>query len=369
MREMPHDLHIRMAENIDGRGNSLEIFWQQFLTDAKARGAGLLLVDMPPQMASSLGQQIIERNAPYWTMILPESLTEWQIADNGKFVFAEFRGTLASAGGEQIECLWRFDAQNWQAMTSDGKRMLAHGSHPCGECPVLIWAETGEFPGFGPFAAIADLSRRIFNLESELDEILRSQTFSLLTMQVPDDSNGEQKLATAQVAGQTISTANLLVHTGGTPAFIAPPDGPARVYMDRIAEMRARIDGIGLNVAAVNQQESGIAMTMRFRQINAELVKAAVRTEDLERRAWDLSAKWLGMSATPKVKWSRDYQIADVMQELQILGEMQATAMPPAVILEQRRNVVAAQFGSAEQPVIDELTGSIDEMGRELQAA
>ena len=48
------------------------------------------------------------------------------------------------------------------------------------------------------------MARRLFNSESELDEILRSQTFSLLHMQVPDGTSDDQKLAAAKVAGETI---------------------------------------------------------------------------------------------------------------------------------------------------------------------
>ena len=86
------------------------------------------------------------------------------------------------------------------------KNILDAGEHPLSECPVLIGTEGGDFPHFGPFAPIADLSKRLFNLDSELDEILRSQTFSLLTMNVPQGSTSDQKLDAARVAGQTIGT-------------------------------------------------------------------------------------------------------------------------------------------------------------------
>lgn len=364
-RKLGHDLYTRMAEDIDGKGNSIEVYWQLFLTEAKARGACLLLVDMPSQLAPSLAAQIAQRKAPYWTTILPEDLTEWQLGEDGRFTFAVFSGQFTHADGRQEDCEWYFDASKWEARKGPGggKTVLAEGAHPCGECPVLIWAEAGEFPCFGPFASIADLSKRLFNLESELDEILRSQTFSLLTMQVPDGADETQKIAAAQTAGQTIGTQNLVVHSGSTPAFIAPDSGPAETYMKRIEALRARIDVIGLNVAAIDQQESGIAMQMRFQQINAELVRCAVRTEDLERRAWDLSAKWLKMSATPEVEWSRDYQIADVAVELQILQDMQASAMPTAVIAEQQRRIVRIQFGGDEN--IDDLIKAVDEKGLE----
>lgn len=368
IRTAPHDVYAQMIDDIDGRGNSIDVWWQEFIAQGKARGSMLLLVDMPRALPGDRATQIAQRRLPYWLPVLPEDLTDYEIGDDGRFVVAEFRGTIL-VDGKQEPCRWRFDSQEWRAASSDGDTVFDGGTHGLGECPLLIWTEGLEFPAFGPFAAIADISKRLFNLESELDEILRSQTFSVLTMAVPDGTTEAQKLAAAQTAGQTVGTQNLIVHAGPTPAFIAPPDGPARVYMDRITALRQRIDIIGLNVATIEQQESGIAMQMRFQQVNAELVKCAVRSEDLERRAWDLSARWLGMSAAPSVNWSRDYQVADVRHEMEILDKMQASQMPGAVVAEQQRRIVAAQFAGADADLMDRLVAAIDERERGIGAA
>ena len=365
VRELPHPLYKAIADDTDGKGNALATFWLQFMVEAKARGSMLLLIDMPPIEARSQAEQVAARAAPIWTPIAPELLTDFEIGDDGRFAFAEFSGAFTAPDGERVPCTWHFDAGTWRA-TDREKKVLAEGEHPLGQCPLLIFTEGGDFPHFGPFAAIADLSKRLFNLDSELDEILRSQTFSLLTMQVPDESSAQQKLDAATVAGQTIGTNNLLVHTGSTPAFIAPPDGPARVYLERIAALRAQIDEISLNVATPNARESGIALQMRFATINAELSRFAARMEDLERNAWELSRKWLGMTTAPTVQWPRDFNLLDVLVELQILAEMRANGMPGPVIAEQMRRIASQQFVGADQTTQDAIHASIDQL---LQAA
>ena len=231
----------------------------------------------------------------------------------------------------------------------------------------MIGTEGGDFPHFGPFAPIADLSKRLFNLDSELDEILRSQTFSLLTMNVPQGSTSDQKLDAARVAGQTIGTNNLMVYEGTAPGFIAPDSGPATTYITRIDKLRDQIAEIGLSVATVNQQESGIAMQMRFASINAELSSFAERMEDLERRAWELSRQWLQMTQAPTVEWPRDFNVADVEKELKILADMQASAMPVEVIAAQQKRIVSIQFASAEQDDAAKITQAIDDRVREVQ--
>lgn len=359
-RELPNQQYQRIAEDVDGKGNSVDVFWSQFMLQAKARGSMLLLVDMPATLPGTQAEQIGQRVLPFWSAIEPESLTDYAVGDDGKFDFVEFSGNFTRSDGSRAECIWHFDREQWSAKDKE-KRTLAEGTHPLGECPVLIFTEGGDFPHFGPFSAIADLSKRLFNADSELDEILRSQTFSLLTMQVPEESTDAQKLSAAQVAGQSIGTSNLMVHSGSTPAFIAPPDGPARVYLDRIKRLESKIDEVGLNVATVNAQESGIAMQMRFQAINGELSRFSLRMEDLERRAWDLCRRWLSMQQAPSVQWPRDFNIADVEHELKILADMQAAGMPAEVIAEQQKRIVTLQFAGLDTADKDALTAAIDE--------
>lgn len=360
IRELPNELYDVIADDADGKGNSIDVFFQEFIFNAKARGSMLLLVDMPAIEVQSRSAQISQRNVPFWTPIAPELVTEFEIGNDGKFEFVKFSGYFTKENGERVACTWHFDKTKWECRDGEDK-FLAGNEHPLSECPVLIFTEGGDFPHFGSFSAIADLSRRLFNLDSELDEILRSQTFSLLTMQVPENSTDAAKLQAAQVAGQTIGTSNLLVHSGSTPSFIAPSDGPATVYMERIKEIRKQIGDIGLQVTTVDSYQSGIALQMRFQMINAELSKFARRLEDLERRAWELSRQWLGMQETPTIMWGHDYNIADVEKELTILQQMRDNNMPTSVVAEQQKKVVALQFMGAEQEEKDRMNQSIEE--------
>lgn len=361
VRDLPQELYVAMADDLDGKGNAIDVFWHHFIVNAKARGCMCLLVDMPPAIdAQSLAMQAQRRVAPYVTAILPEQLTDFQVGDDGKFDFAEFYGRYSLPDGEQIDCLWHFDRQGWNATDTKGNFIDA-GEHPLGECPLLIFTEGADFPYFGSFSQLADISKRLFNLESELDEILRSQTFSLLTMQVSENSTNQQKIEAARTAGETIGTANLMVHTGSRPDFIAPPDGPARIYLDRIAKLESMARDIGLDVRGSAAQESGIALQMRFQRLNAALSAFSARMEDLERRMWELARRWLGMTAAPTVQWPRDFSLSDIATELTVLQQMQSSAMPDQVIVEQQKRIVSIQFAGLEQDAQDAINLSINE--------
>ena len=350
---------MRVHEDTDGKNNSIDVLWQDFMGSAKARGSMLLLVDMPKTLSETMEDQLADRAVPYWTPILPELLTEYSVGDDGRFDFARFAGTYRDEKGEMQDCEWYFDREMWKCIDKDDKT-VDEGEHYLGECPLLIFTESGDFPCFGSFAPIADLSKRMFNLDSELDEILRSQTFSLLTMQVPEGSADEERLEAAKLVGETIGTNNLMMHTGSTPSFIAPESGPATIYLERIRDIRQQIAEIGLEVATINQQESGIAMQMRFHTINAELSNFSLRMEDLERRAWQLTTRWLNIDTEPEIMWPRDFNVADTEKELSILRDMQETAMSPDVLIEQQKKVVITQFAGMDMEEQEKLLSTLD---------
>lgn len=365
-RDLPGPFDTEFADDCDWRGNSLDVFWQRFMLAAKARGSMLLLVDMPRELPDNLADQLERRAIPYLVAIPPEDVIDFQLDDRGQMVICRVRSLWTDpATGQQKAAVRAWDAERW-AVSVNGQ-VIEEGEHAFGRCPVLTFAESGEFPDFGDYEQIADLSRRIYNARSELDEILRAQTFSLLTYQVPPEQTGQFN---AQAVAEAIGTHNMLIHSGQGPAFIAPSEGPARVYMDNIAKLEEAIRRISLTIEAPEGQtaESGLALTVRFQALNSALVSFARRMEDLERRMWDLVAAGLGTESRVSVTWAKDFAIADVARELETLSVMQATAIPEAVISEQMRTVVTTQFSTAPRETLEALLTAIDERQAEIDA-
>lgn len=363
MREYNNPIFEQIADNCDGKNNSVDVFWQDFMVEAKARGSMLLLVDMPRDIEGTLADQLAQRQLPYWTPIFPELVKQYRVGEDGLFDFVKFNGNLTIDNEEEPVC-WHFDREQWYVEDLEENR-LDQGEHNLGVCPIISFTEFGDYPCFGAFSPIADLAKRLFNLDSELDEILRAQTFSILTMQVPEDTTDEQRLEAARSVGESIGTSNLMMHTGSTPTFIAPDSGPADIYLKRINQVQEQIQDIGLVIAVPEQQESGIAMEMRFHAINSELAKFCIRMEDLERKAWELTAKWLGIENVPEVGWPRNFNIADVEKELDMLKQMQESNMTTDVIAEQQKRIVSTQFDGYDSARMDELFNSIEEASTE----
>lgn len=358
-----------LIDDADDCGNHLDIFWRHFTLDVKARGAMLLLIDMPAErsdrsMADALGGAA--RVVPYLAAIAPENVADYTLDERGRFTQIGINA-VEDIDGQSVAVVRRWDARGWAVYRGDV--LLRGGPHPFGVCPVLPFTENGRaFPQLGGYAQIEALSRRLYNARSELDEILRSQTFSLLTLQIPPEVPNPAESAKSATA--TIGTHSLLVHQGDTPAFIAPDAGPAQTYGARIAELRETIARIGQELATETgtQAESGLARKLRFEALNADLATFARAMQDLEARMWALFHRALGLTSRVQVTWPDDYNISDPAAELDTLLAMQTTGFPEMALAEQRHAIASTLFDRAEPDTQAAIHAAIDEQAQAIPA-
>jgi hypothetical protein len=355
-------------DDADWRGNSIDIFLQSFMVEAKARGTMLVLVDMPAQ------DQLAERPVPYLSMIKPERVTEYIMNERGGFDSVTFTDT---EDGKQIFITW--DSDNW--LITDGKDTIRQGNHGLGICPVLVFTESGYYPCEGEFSGLVALSKRLMNLRSELDEILRRHTFPIFSAQFPMLSPVGDELPESLQARQVALIKSLTdavaslgkergIVTPSPVSFVAPPDGPATTYQSVIKDIEQKVKEIGFDTAQTGEKsaESGLALTIRFQALNASLSAFAMRMEDFERSVFYVVGLWLGIDATTalSVQWSRDYQIADVATEIATLDALNASGFSREVLDEQMRSVIQILFANRSPETLDALLESVASMEQDL---
>jgi hypothetical protein len=347
-----------ILDNADGCGNRLDVFWHEFALHAKARGTLLLLVDMPHEIPGNRAEQIAARALPYFSVLYPESIADYKLDDYGKF-----EHVALWAEQEDKRQVWRvWDKQGWRVQQpSINGTVLDQGEHVLGECPVLIFTERGGFPCHGEFSQIADLSKAWFNRVSERDEILRAQTFSVLTYQTTDRDN---QLSAAALS-EAIGAHSMLTHTGIAPSFIAPEASPAEIYSKVIDGLETAIRDIAYSVELTAQAEAAAALNLRFRNLSSALSLFAQRMQDLESRAWWLACRWLEIKTTPQVQWPASYDIADVRGELEILQLLQASNFPTEAITEQQKRIAQIQFQGMADVDLEPIIAAIGEAGLE----
>lgn len=365
-REIENPLLSLIRQDCDWRGNDLDVFWQSFTIEAKARGTMLLLIDMPRELPASQAEQIERRVVPYLQMITPESVNKIEVDDHGLVTMIELDHMVDTPAG-QVRGVKVWDTTGWTVRV--GERVYDEGEHGLGQCPVLAFYET-EFWREGEFGQIADLSRRLFNLRSELDEILRSQTFSILTYPMPENAASSFNPQTMKDVAETIGTHNMVVHFGERPDFIAPPDGPAEIYLKTIERVEHLIRKVGHQIEAPDgtvAAESGIALEIRYQALNASLAHFARRMQDLEVRTWKIAAGWLGLPSPTDVSWPRTFQIADLAREIAVLQQMQAAGAPVEYTRAKMKRIVALDLGASAPEEVQDVQAAIDEQVNERE--
>lgn len=354
-----------MVENADLKGTSLDNLMLHFAAEAKARGSMLLVIDTPTGTpATTLADQMARRRVPYIRSAAPESVVDYRIDDESGLFLTITISATEWWDDKLIEVERDYTPTGWRVRKGSSQTVLAEGEHSFGACPVLAFTEDGsDFPRVGRFAQIADLSRRIFNARSERDEILRSQTFSLLTLQVPAE---QAPMFDAAKVGATIGTHSMLVHSGTPPAFIAPDSGPAETYAKNIEELQDSVRRISMEATVENsaQAESGEARRLRFEALNSELATFAKKLQGFELRMWALFKASTSV-ACDSVTWPDDFNLADVMAELDVLTGMQLTGFPTRVLNEKRKAIAAVEFDGADESTRAAIKAAIEETEQE----
>lgn len=353
-----------LIDNADMRGTSLDLFWFAFAMQLKARGSMLLLLDMPSvpkgDEPKSLQDQIERRAVPFLRAIQPELIHCYDLDDEtGLFDLVTIK-CVEDVDGEPQNCLRTWDAVGWSVKL--GERVIKEGVHSFGQCPVLPVTENGGmFPQVGRFSQIADMSRSIYNANSGLDEILRSQTFSVPVMQV----TGEQMAGfDANKMAVILGTQNLMIYPGERPGYISPDAGQAQVYRDVIADRQQVIKRVSMEESTADAStatESGVARRLRFERLNADLAGFSTQMQGAERRMWALYHRAIGRPNTVQVEWPSDFNLIDSAVELDILALFQATGFPDAVLQAKREAIVNAEFDAADDDTKAELMAALAE--------
>ncbi len=173
-----------------------------------------------------------------------------------------------------------------------------------GEVPWVCYRfnEGSPFATPGLFSDIAYIERAIFNLYSQLDEILCKVTFPQLKYPL---EAGPGSAEAAKVL--TIGLDSVLPYSptiqGNGPEYFAPPASPAQELRASIGDLRHVIFSLALmdgEMAATQQQGgakqagSGVSKAYIFEKLNKRLAVIADAMEKGWRKVFKLVCKWQG---------------------------------------------------------------------------
>ncbi len=340
----------------DNAGNSMDVFMSGFSKTAKVRGVGLVLIDMPTEIPKTQKEQLESRQLPYFVDIAPETVTEYKMDKFGKFEYIAYTDVLdeSSFGEEKKTGIIRYyDQTKWQIFNEDGK-IIKGADHGLGVCPILYVGENGNYPDVGEFTQVSNLAKRHLNLESEMDDIMRGQTFSILTLQADNPSD----------VVITLSTDNAIKYGAGmnAPSFIAPDVSPSATYESKISAIEERMNDITYDISTTLSAESGIALDIKFQGLNGSLANFAMRLEDFEIRAFEIIQKYLKKTPDFTILYPQSFDITDLSKEINTLDSIKRLGYSlPTYEATKLRQIIANDLSGIDDNTLAQINAEIED--------
>lgn len=312
---------LLFRDDADRGGRSLDDLLSMGARNGQLYGVHFLVVTAPADAPTTLAEQPDKR--PWAFDVFARDVTEVQRDKFGRIVLLRYEETNEDGKRQERE----LTASGWTIYDDHGDPIDGGQWERPRETAPVVALIAGEWLGDKlpepRWYDAARVSARIFNLCSELDEVLRNQTFSILSYPARD------------LKGLVIGTNNALGYDpkdGGEPKFLAPPSGPAEVIMKRIDQLVREIYRMALLSHQTGSEEgkdqrSGIALRVDREALDSALAKSARKLEEAELAMAELFSWWTGLELTVTVQRPRDFAMADVLTELQpILETLQTLA-------------------------------------------
>ncbi len=283
----------------------------------------------------------------------PQSLVNWSVDQFGNAHWMLFRET--TDGNED----WTtFDKQatevvkyvlwtrmDWTVFDSDFTP-IDTGVHGLKRVPVdaIFDKKSKKYRNLLGVSDISDISfiaRDVYNKCSELNEILRNQTFAFLTVQGKASDFNELSIGT--------SKAMLYPEGMNQPAYISPPADNARVIMDQIDKQITKIFQLAKLTGTSGQEtgtleQSGVSKAYDFHETNSALSQKAAHMEDGELRMWQTWATWEGKEFDGNVQYSRDFNVKDLMSDLTEAEKLMRLQMGQMFDAEVKKGIIKKKF-------------------------
>ena len=349
--------------DVDGAGTDINNFMRRAALQAKLYGGVFIVVenwsqrDQPDNM-----QDVLEgRKFPYAYMVTPDRVTSCDIDKDGRIRSIRFTEVSEEKDGTEKYRTAYYDAETWQ-IELDG-RIISAGKHGLGMAPVVFFPaqefRLGEIHPVPEVYPLAQVSVALYNHCSWLTEILRNDTFPILTF------------PSREATDITIGTNNALCYDGETvkfqPGFIAPPNEPASMLQSQISLLIQEMYRMaGLSFATGTKQEtSGIARQWEFERTNQRLSALAQKCKKAEMLMINILMRWINLESTYTVSYPTDYGITDIATEMNTAQAVLDMGFGSEMEIEVAKKVLSVYAADITADRFDEIIDSIKAQKRE----
>ncbi len=342
-----------------------ETGWWDLMRLVIARRSALMgwcpvLVDkMPTEEGLSEAQVAAAgiRVTPFLTALTPSNILDWYIDTDGVMQWVKIRLTYLRKpdpmrAGETVQVYKiysRDEIRSWEVI-DDKVGQETKTQNPFGEVPLVSFQHKPnvEEPirGVSMMGDASIASRRLFNLDSEMDEHLRSNVFALLQVPVAE---GEE--APKEVLGGSDNAVPVPANATQGYEYVAPPASVAATLETRMQHtVREIFRRSRVQFGGEKLEQSGLAKQWDFEETNRLLSDFVSQLARAEGDAYRLVGKAMQIPAETleeiRVIPQEDFAVEDLITELDAAEKALALGLGATADMIIKRRVAAKAIDS-----------------------
>ena len=314
----------------DFEGRDIDSFMKEVSTWASVFGHCYILVTKPDIGAITRADEVAQGVRPYVSLLTPMNVLDWKYErlPCGKYELKYLKYVEEINGSVQTVREWYVDKIETWVVDFDTRAIHNHEEtvNGLGKIPAVIaYNSRSSVRGIGisDISDIADLSRFIYNMTSEVEQTQRMDAHPSLV------KTNETQAGTG--AGSIISMPENL--DPGLKPFLLEYSGASvdSLYksIEHSVEIIDKLASLGSVRNSTPTQISGISRQVEFQMLNAKLAEKADNLELAEEQIWRLWCEYQGMVWDGCIEYEDNFSIMDEEEEYTKLQIAKSAATGP----------------------------------------
>ncbi|WP_312560872.1 hypothetical protein [Anaerospora sp.] len=370
-KDLESQMFSKFQADVDRKGTNIRRFMKKALKKAKLHGVCFIVIDNVNEQPVTKAAAIEERAFPYAYLVFPKQVKDYECNEDGvltSITYETYSRRFSGNAASNIITRWTWTETSWKR-EREGK--TEEQEHRLGVVPVIplfgVDADDGDMLPTGDMLAIARINLAIFNLCSELRELLRNQAFSILCYPVTEavDHEDLQNLVTG--------TENALNFdgNGNPPLYITPSAEQAALLQNelgRLVEEIYRLASLS-SVVGVQQKTSGVAKAWDFENTNQSLSDMAENCQEAEMKMAFLFEQWTKSKVGYSCVYPDDFGIVDITEALDEITKALDLQIGGLFQKEVKKKAVEVYLADLPEVRFDAVMDDIDQQADEVQQA
>lgn len=364
-------LFSTFTEDADTLGTSLTRFMKRAGLIAKLQAVAFIVIDNAAEQPGNMADVLKQRALPYVYIVQRSQVKSYKTNKAGRLI--ELTYTVASETSESGQAAletWTWTTSSWTCLHADGKEKT--GDHQLGRLPIVpLYAkpyEPGKVLPQSEFYAIARANKRLYNLCSEIDELIRNQAFNILTYPMGESQTEDD------VKEIVTGTENALPYDGqlsNSPGFIAPDSAPLEQLRQERKDLITEIYRMAelSHVTGVETKNSGVAKQWDFQNTNQVLADFALNCEDSEREIARVFELWTNTRVALYSNYSDEFGIVDVAAALDDAGNALDLNVGGQFDVEVKKKAASVYLADLPEDRFDAVMKDIDQQAEDVRLA